>query len=216
MNKTVIISGGNINSDFALDFMKKQKPDYIIAADRGLMFAWEHNITPDYIVGDFDSVPAEVIERYRRQHEIPVREYNPIKDATDTQIALEKAVAGGSRSIWLLGATGTRLDHTLGNIYSLKKALVKGIPAYILDEHNQISLLCDNIRLKREEQYGRYISFLPLGERVKGLTLSGFKYPLCDHTLENDSALGVSNEIVESEAYVSLESGILIMIQSRD
>ena len=213
---TLIISGGNINSDLALDFMEKQKPDYIIAADRGLLFAWEHRISPDYIVGDFDSVPAEVIREYRAHNRIPIREYNPVKDATDTQIALEKAISHGSSQIWLLGATGTRLDHTLGNIYSLKPALEAGIPAYILDEHNRISLICGEVRLKREEQYGTYVSFLPLGEKTEGLTLRGFKYPLTDHTLKNDSGLGVSNEITADDAYVSMKTGILIMSQSRD
>ena len=69
---TLIISGGNINSDFALDFMEKQNPDYIIAADRGLLFAWEHKICPDYIVGDFDSVPADVIAEYRKRNSVPI------------------------------------------------------------------------------------------------------------------------------------------------
>ncbi len=213
---TLIISGGNINSDFALDFMEKQNPDYIIAADRGLLFAWEHKICPDYIVGDFDSVPADVIAEYRKRNSVPIREYNPVKDATDTQIALERAISHGSGQIWLLGATGTRLDHTLGNIYSLKPALEAGIPAYILDAHNRISLVNSAIRLKREEQYGTYVSFLPMGEAVEGLTLEGFKYPLKDHTLKNDSGLGVSNEITADEASVSMKKGILIMIQSCD
>ncbi|MCH1978297.1 thiamine diphosphokinase [Lawsonibacter sp. OA9] len=213
---TLIISGGNINSDLALDFMEKQKPDYIIAADRGLLFAWKHKIIPDYIVGDFDSVPSDVLQEYRSLNRIPIREYNPVKDATDTQIALEKAISHGSSRIWLLGATGTRLDHTLGNIYSLKPALEAGIPAYILDEYNRISLVSGEIRLKREEQYGKYVSFLPLGEQAEGLTLEGFKYPLKDYTLKNDSGLGVSNEITADEAYVSMETGILIMIQSHD
>nr|WP_263858363.1 thiamine diphosphokinase [Ruminococcus sp. OA3] len=212
----MIISGGNINSDLALDFMEKQKPDYIIAADRGLLFAWKHKIIPDYIVGDFDSVPSDVLQEYRSLNRIPIREYNPVKDATDTQIALEKAISHGSSRIWLLGATGTRLDHTLGNIYSLKPALEAGIPAYILDEYNRISLVSGEIRLKREEQYGKYVSFLPLGEQAEGLTLEGFKYPLKDYTLKNDSGLGVSNEITADEAYVSMETGILIMIQSHD
>ena len=89
---TLIISGGNISSDFALDFMEKQNIDYIIAADRGLAFARRYGIRPDLIVGDFDSVSREIIEGYRREGKVPIRTYNPVKDDTDTQIALEKAL----------------------------------------------------------------------------------------------------------------------------
>ena len=107
---TLIISGGNISSDFALDFMEKQNIDYIIAADRGLAFARRYGIRPDLIVGDFDSVSREIIEGYRREGKVPIRTYNPVKDDTDTQIALEKALEAGSSRIWILGGTGTRLD----------------------------------------------------------------------------------------------------------
>ena len=64
--------------------------------------------------GDFDSVPAEVIREYRAHNRIPHREYNPVKDATDTQIALEKAISHGSSQIWLLGATGRDWTIRLG------------------------------------------------------------------------------------------------------
>lgn len=213
---TLIISGGNIDSDFALDFIRNLKPNYIIAVDRGLLFAHEHQIVPNLIVGDFDSVPKEIIDEYREKQSVPIREYNPIKDATDTQIALEKALEADSDHIWLLGATGTRLDHVLGNIYSLKPVFEAGKKAYLVDKHNLITLVDQKIMIKKEEQYGQYISFLPLGEKVTGVCLTGFKYPLDHAVLTNDNSLGVSNEIVEPEAMVSMDDGIMIMIQSRD
>ena len=89
--KTLIITGGMIEVDFALSFIQELKPDYILGVDRGLQFCYEHDIRPDYIVGDFDSLPGEILERYRQEGEIPIRTYNPVKDATDTKIALDKA-----------------------------------------------------------------------------------------------------------------------------
>lgn len=213
---TLIISGGNINSDFALDFMGKQKIDFIIAVDGGLAFTRKHGIRPDLIVGDFDSVPKEIIDQYRKENRVPVREYNPVKDATDTQIALEKALEEGSDRIWILGATGTRLDHVLGNIYILRQAHRQGKEAYLVDEHNRISLVSSALILKKDEQYGKYVSFLPLGDRAEGVNLEGFKYPLVNALLTNDNSLGVSNEIAAKEARVSLKEGTLIMIESVD
>ena len=61
---------------------------YIIAVDKGLEYLYNHKIEPQYIVGDFDSIDPKVIDYYRKETNIPIREYNPVKDATDTEIAL--------------------------------------------------------------------------------------------------------------------------------
>ena len=118
--KTLIITGGMIEADFALSFIQELKPDYILGVDKGLQFCYEYDIRPDYIVGDFDSLPGEILERYRQEGEIPIRTYNPVKDATDTKIALDKALEEGSTEIWILGATGTRIDHVVCNLQILK------------------------------------------------------------------------------------------------
>ena len=215
--KTLIITGGNIDTDFALSFIEKLKADYVIGVDRGLLFCYEQKIMPDYIVGDFDSLPNGILEWYKKNSNVPVREYNPVKDATDTMIALEKALELKSSQIWILGGTGTRIDHALCNIHILKNAYLDGVGAYLVDSHNRISLPVEkHFYLEKEEQFVEYVSFFPLGEEVEGLTLKGFKYPLDGYCLRNLEGLGVSNEIVDERAEVSWETGILVMIESRD
>ena len=215
--KTLIITGGSIESDFALSFLKKIEVDYMIGVDKGLQFCYEQQIMPDYIVGDFDSLPQEILTWFKVNKNIPIREYNPVKDATDTMIALKKALDEKSSEIWILGATGTRLDHVLCNLQILKNAWNEGVMAYLVDKHNVICLpIGAKFTLKKEEQFGRYVSFFPLEDEVEGLNLKGFKYPLEKHCLRNFEGLGVSNEIVDDVAYVSWEKGILVMIQSKD
>lgn len=215
--KTLIITGGNIENDFALSFIKKQNPDYIIGVDRGLKFCYENQVTPDYIVGDFDSLPPEILEWYKKESKIPIREYNPVKDATDTMIALDKAIRKKSSEIWILGGTGTRLDHVFANIHILKNAWNAKIPAYLVDSRNIICLPVErNFTLKKSSQHGKYVSFFALEGEVEGLVLRGFKYPLDGFCLNNLESLGVSNEILEEEAEISWEKGILLMIQSKD
>lgn len=214
---TVIITGGNIDRDFALSFLKEKKPSCLLAVDGGLAFCYENRLHPDCIMGDFDSVAPEVIRWYRSLGSIPIREYNPVKDATDTCIALDYALEQGSSEIVILGGTGTRLDHVLCNIHILKRAYVKGVSAVLLDPNNRICLpVGKEFAIKKTEQYGTYVSFFPLGEEVDGLTLEGFKYPLDHYRLRNLEGLGVSNEITDEIAHVSWETGILVMIQSRD
>ena len=70
--------------------------------------------------------------------------------------------------------------------------------------------------LQKSQQFGKYVSLLPLTTEVTGVTLTGMKYPLRDAAFTSDNTLGVSNEIVEDEAVIDLKNGILIMIESRD
>ncbi len=215
--RTLIITGGSIQKDFALSFIKKLQPEYILAVDKGLQFCYEQKIVPNYIVGDFDSLSEEILRFYKQQTKVPVREYNPVKDDTDTCIGLEKAMEMGSSSIWILGATGTRIDHMLCNLQILKRSWIKKIPAYLIDAHNLITLpVQQEFFLKKDKQFGTYVSFFPLGDQVEKLTLEGFKYPLNNYCLKNLEGLGVSNEIQEDTARVSWEGGNLVMIQSRD
>ena len=215
---TLIISGGTIDTDFALDLLKKEKYDHIIGVDGALKFCKEQNIVPTRIVGDFDTLDPEILTWYQTNTQIEIRQFNPVKDATDTQIAIELAMELGSRKITLIGGTGTRLDHVLGNIQSLYLALEKGVDCEILDEHNRIRLIQGEYRIKKAEQYGKYVSLIPFTTDVNGVTLEGLKYPVQDQhfTVQGSGGFGVSNEIAADEARISLKQGIFIMIESKD
>ena len=121
-----------------------------------------------------------------------------------------------SSEFHILGGTGTRLDHVLGNIQLLMQPLAKDIPCFLIDSHNRIRLLKERAVLRKSQQFGKYVSLLPLTTEVTGVTLTGLKYPLEDAAFTSDNTLGVSNEIVEDEAVIDLKNGILIMIESRD
>ena len=86
MSKTVIISGGTIDEGFVEKVLAENPEAYIIGVDKGLEYLYNHQIEPQYIVGDFDSIDSKVIDYYRNETNIPIREYNPVKDATDTEI----------------------------------------------------------------------------------------------------------------------------------
>ena len=86
--KTVIVSGGMLEEEFVLPILKSEETEFIIGVDKGLEFLYEHDIKPDYIVGDFDSVSRELVDYYREELNVPIREFNPVKDASDTEIAL--------------------------------------------------------------------------------------------------------------------------------
>ena len=209
--RTCIISGGMIEPDFAFPYLQKQQFDIILAADRGLEFCYHYQIMPTYILGDFDSLSPKILNYYKENHVAPIREFNPMKDNTDTDIAFQQAIVLGSSEITILGATGGRLDHFLSIVQNLKTAWEKKIPAYIVDSRNLITIPVEtSFEIRKEEQFGKYVSFFPLEKEVASITLEGFAYPLDHHYLPNTSGgLCVSNEIVEETAHVA-QAGCIV------
>lgn len=216
MRRCLIITGGTIDLDFAGSFLENERFDKVIAVDAGLERAAALGLVPDLIVGDFDTVKPEILERYRRMEHIVWDVHQPEKDETDTELALQKAQAIGSGEIAVLGATGGRIDHMLGNIHLLFPCLQKGIEACILDCQNRIYLIDGERTFRSSGLWGRYISFLPLTEHVDGITLTGFKYPLLDKDIEIGTSLCISNELIGEEGTITFTDGVLIVVESHD
>ena len=216
MKRCLIITGGPIDLGFARSYLSGEGFDRVIAVDRGLNAAWALGIVPDVIVGDFDSADPAALADFRRREHIVWEVHQPEKDDTDTELAIKRAAAMGAGYIVLLGATGGRLDHLLGNIHLLYPCLQRGVEACILDPGNKLYLIDGERRFKRREVWGTYISFLPLTEEVKGITLRGFKYPLTDKDIAIGTSMCISNELAADEAVITLQDGVLIVVESRD
>lgn len=213
--KILIITGGFIDQEFLYSLVMKEDYSIIIAVDRGLLAADNLKLSLDYILGDFDSVPRDILKKYQSKS-IPIKTFPSEKDKTDTQIAFEWALKHNPSDIDLVGATGSRMDHSMANLNLLVMALERKINARILDYNNKIYLKSDNFIINKDEQHGDFISFLPFSFQVKGLRLQGFKYPLDGITLTVGSSLGISNVIVEDEARVEFKEGILIVFETKD
>ena len=242
MIDTIIVSGGDIQSDFALYFLKKniekagRENIRLIAADRGLEFFLDYLILPDVVIGDFDSLSEDgknflemqkddipyggMLEWKLQKGEgkvVEVVRLRPEKDDSDTQSAMNYAIQNGAKEIVILGVTGNRVDHLMANFGLLILAQKQDTEVALADRYNYMKLIPSGTILKKAEQFGKYVSFFPLGGDVTGLTLEGFKYPLDKYHLTTaDSGLTVSNEISEEYAKVTYESGTLLMIMSRD
>lgn len=212
----MIISGGSVKDSFALSFLQQKKPEYVIAADRGMEFCYRNGISPDVIVGDFDSADGEVLSYFRGQGDVEIITLNPVKDDTDTEFAIRHAMEKGASTITVLGGTGSRIDHVLGNIELLGIGLSRGIPIILQDSCNRVRMIDKGITIGKAEQFGVYVSLIPYTAQVEHLYLRGFKYPLSDYCMTGFNSLGVSNEIIDERGEISFEKGILLVIESRD
>ena len=213
--KTLLITGGKISTDFALTFFENNEYDCVIAADKGLEVLNKLCIKSDYIIGDFDSLEAGILCEYSEDSIITL---NPEKDFTDTEAAIRLAIEKGADSVTIIGATGSRLDHVMANISLLMLPLEVGIPACIIDENNRIRLIDKTTELTREECFGDNVSLIPYTDEVSGVTLKGFYYPLNNKVLNRfkEPSLGISNKIIEDKCIIEIESGIMLVIESRD
>ncbi len=209
--RCIILSGGTIG-DFQWLAGVVEKGDYVICADGGSEYAAALGIIPRLIVGDMDSVNREILEYFAGRGTI-IKEYPADKDDTDTALALGEALAVGPAEIVIIGALGTRFDHSLANVHLLRAAWERGVRARIIDEYNEISLVGPQQPALVKGRPGDLFSLLPLTERVTGVQVRGARWPLRDAVFAIGNPYGISNRLVDGEAEVSVASGLLLLIK---
>lgn len=180
----------------------------LVGVDGGSRHLRPLGVRPHLAVGDMDSIARDLLEDYRRAG-VEMHLHPPRKDATDLELALELALTGGATRISILGGTGGRLDHTLGNLFLLARCLPAGIPACIMDEAQCVHLTDRTLTLSGA--VGDTLSLLPATPEACGVSLTGLEYPLRDATLTFGTSWGMSNVFTESTATVTLRSGRLFV-----
>jgi len=207
--KILIIANGTIKD---LDFHKNlvNKSDLVVCADGGLNHCENLEIVPDYLIGDFDSVEENLLQKYKDNEKTKVI-FDPDQDKTDLELAIELCHTLDPVEINIIGAIGSRMDHTLGNILCLDK-INKKIKAKIINENNVIELIYDVCEL--EGQKDDIVSIIPLN-LVSGLTYSGLKWGVEDKQVDL-GWLGICNKLTSNKGSVKLNSGKVLIIKSRD
>ena len=202
--KAAIFANGDVND---YDFLKQivKKYDYIIACDGGLHHCHRLSIRPNHIIGDFDSVSAEILEYYQN---VPVTRFIPEKDFTDLELAIDHANKIKATELDLLGGFGGRFDHQLANVHVLTQAKM---PITMRDETTCLRIVDSSCELSVND--GVLVTLLPFTHIVEGITTVGLKYPLNGESLQIGYARGVSNEIVDELAEVCVRVGKLVVVQ---
>ncbi len=210
--KAVIISGGKEPSKDIV-FREIQDADIIIGADKGCEVLYKYDITPDYILGDFDSANDEIINSIEERAKKKIT-YKREKDYTDTEIAYNLAVEKGANEIILLGATGTRYDHSLSNLGLMLRGVKSSIKVKVIDDNNFIFLTDKSITLQGNK--GDIISFQAYCDEIKNFNISGAKYNLSNYTLKLGDGITTSNEFLDEDIRVNFDNGILMILYTKD
>ena len=180
--------------------------DLIIAADGGLRHTEALGLTPDVILGDFDSLgftPAGA-------NVFPVE-----KDDTDAMLAARKGLDLGFRDFVFYGSLdGPRLDHTIANFQTLQFLADRGATGYLVGRDYLVTVIREGRLVFPAEAEG-IISLFCLGADAKGVTLTGLHYPLTDGTITSGFPLAVSNHFTGQAAEIAVREGSLLAIWDR-
>ncbi len=212
--KIYIITGGQITEDIFTSFVIDGS--LIIGVDSGIEFLLKRDIIPDYFVGDFDSIDLQLFDKIKNAYPDKIRIFPAKKDETDTELALRFALSFNPKEIIIIGGTGSRIDHVIANINILLQAEVKNINAIIYDINNRIQLLIPKKTLQIEKSCYKYISLLSFTDTVEGINIVGFKYPVKQGKMILGIPNGVSNELIADKGSISIDKGILLVIESKD
>ena len=186
--------------------------DFILCADGGTLHALALGIRPSLVVGDLDSLTDDERQKVERAGVKTVR-YPKDKNETDLELAIEHALELSPTSIVILGALGNRLDQTLGNLALLSDRRLAALDIR-MDDGLEEAFFCRS-RCELNGMSGDLVSLLPWESAVEGISTKGLKWPLDNETLYPERTRGISNELLSTQATVSLSSGLLLIIHRR-
>jgi thiamine pyrophosphokinase len=175
----------------------------VIAADGGLTHLKAMGMLPHVVIGDMDSLVAGL---WSENELVEHLEFPADKDKSDAELAIDLAFERGCEFVSLLGATGGRLDHELGNVSLLAKypgrtAIVEGGATLVAVDRSQKCVL--------HGKPGAVVSLIPF-PTAKQVTTQGLEYGLVKHDLPPGTR-GVSNLLCQTEACICVGDGLLLV-----
>ncbi|MEX0626556.1 MAG: thiamine diphosphokinase [Chloroflexota bacterium] len=210
--KAIVVAGGDAASE---DATHLPGAEMVIAADSGAGWLDSCGVLPDLVIGDMDSIGPALLERLATLG-VEVEKHPAEKDASDVELALSRAVAGGADEVVILGGLGgERLDHELANLLLLVDPRWEGIELRMTRGGTTVQALQGGSRRELAGIAGDLVTLLPLNGDAAGVRTAGLRYPLAGETLQSGRSRGLSNEVERAPASVSLERGTLLIIETR-
>ena len=174
----------------------------VIAVDGGYETLVSAGIHPSLALGDFDSLGYE-------PKDVDVQAFSPIKDQSDMELALDYVQATGLDEVYIFGALGGRLDHTLANLALFAAASEYGLRVVAAGETQALAMLTGPATFHLPAAPRGVVSVFALNDVVTGLTEEGLFYPLNDATLTHRTSLGLSNELVGQAVAITVATGTI-------
>ncbi len=203
----VVVSGGELPPSASADDVPRGVP--VIAADGGLAHATTLGLDVTDVVGDLDSIDADVLAAAGVAGAKIVR-YPEEKDATDLELALDAALELQPERILVLAGGGGRLDHLVGGLLLLGASRYAEVRLDAIVGTARVHVVRGERVLAGDP--GQLVSLVALHGAAEGVTTDGLRYPLANETLEPGSTRGISNVFAAREARVHVARGVLAAV----
>lgn len=191
-----------------------QPGDLVIAADGGARHCRTMGITPEWLVGDLDSLSQDEV-RELKELGVEIISYPGDKDFTDLELAFLKARDAGATEIVVLGGFGDRWDMTISNLLLATRSEFRELSVRLIDGPQETAIIRGGGEMTFSGQRGDVLSLIPLHQEAIGVNLTGLEYNLDDERLPVGTTKGLSNVFVNDSATVSLKQGLLLCVIRR-
>jgi thiamine pyrophosphokinase len=208
--RTLLVAGGRAPQNAWLKEAAANKD--IWCADHGLDACIAASLTPQHLIGDGDSASSSGWA-WSKAHHIPTEKFSPLKDLTDTQLALQKIKETYETTFVIFtGVWGGRFDHAFSNIYSLQGFCDKHFSGCAADDKEVLLFLKGTNHVSIDfSLLPESISLLPLEPNCTGVSIDGVYWPLDKVELNTTLPYAISNKLAASskQVKVSLTAGII-------
>jgi thiamine pyrophosphokinase len=219
MNRVIIVANGEL-PDLEKARSLVQNGDYIICADGGTRHALSLAVRPDLIIGDLDSAEPGLVQSFKTNG-VEIELFPRDKNETDLELAINHAIEQEPSQIVILAALGGRLDQTLANIAllsdprlsTLRQGSGQALDLRLDDGLEEIFLCRDQVEVHGGS--GDIVSLIPWQGAVSEVQTENLKWPLRKETLYPDKTRGISNEMLDDKARISIGSGLLLIVHRR-
>jgi thiamine pyrophosphokinase len=225
-NNAILVTNGSIR-DYGIIYrtlvknFRSLSDTFVIAADGGALHCSNLKISPNVIIGDMDSITKGMIEKLGNSAgstdgtaaagDIRFISFNQAKDESDTQLALDYLVGNGYERIIIIGAFGSRADHSYANLSLLSSPAYDNVKISIITENSEVFVVKNSCSIKGEA--GKKISIFSLTPFTFFEKTSGLKYRLKNEKMLFSPARGLSNEFTKDCAKINITEGWLLIVR---
>jgi thiamine pyrophosphokinase len=210
--KAVIVAGG---APHPADRAHLADAGLLVAADAGAQWIVDQGVTPHLLIGDMDSISPDLLARLEARG-VAIERHPTEKDASDVELAVERALGAGADEVVLIGVLGgERLDHELANLFLVADEAWASAhcEVRIVRGPTQVRVLRGGERLNLRGTPGDLVTLLAVAGDAGGVRTQGLRYALNGESLRMGRSRGLSNVIEHAPASVSVEEGTLLVIE---
>ena len=196
----IVIANGSFPSHpIAKNYLNKSGT--IICTDGAADKLIDSGKNPDIIIGDFDSTSIKGKDRTGKWIE------TPDQNKTDLEKTFEWCIMNNIKKIVLLGSSGKREDHTIGNLFTLAKYHDE-IQCEIITNHAKI--ICVSGENYIFADTNQNISIIAT-EPIERITLDGLQYNIKNESLL-PSTRAISNKAISDKFYLESTGKVLVFL----